>query len=175
MVKHPRFLLPMTDLDSAPVRSKSNTANILVRTKQPLTLIEGQTSDGTLFIVPDTPEAYGDEQSVVAMTEDLVGRNTGSDKEAKDAGIIAGTQFNSDIRLRMEKIRRQQFHTKYPAAMQFTHKDNAGVVTGVTLLFAVWNPETEQTDHIEKHFDAGTLMGQAIASGRGDLLAEMTQ
>lgn len=162
----------MPDLDSAPVRSRAN-ANILVKTKQPLTVIEGQTSDGTLYVVPDTPEAYGDEKSVVSMTEDLVGRNTDSDAEAKAAGKVAEEQFNSDIRVRMEMIRRQQFHTKYPAAMQFTHRDNEGVVTGVTLLFAVWNPATEQTEHIEKHFDAGELMGQALASGRSDLVQEM--
>jgi len=170
--KTPRFLLPMTDLDSTPVRSRAN-ANILVKTQQPLTVVEGQTSDGTLFIVPDTPQAYGDEASVVALTEDLVGRNTDSNEEAKAAGLIAGEQFNSDIRLRMERIRRQQFHSKHPAAMQFTHRDNAGVVTGVTLLFALWNPETEQTEHIERHFDAGELMGQALASGRSDLVKDM--
>jgi hypothetical protein len=164
----------MPDLDAAPVRSKANN-NIITKVPQPLTVVEGQTSDGTLYVVPDTPEAYGDEKSVIQMTEDLVGRATDSEEEAKAAGEVAGEQFNQDIRLRMERIRRQQFHTKYPAAMQFVHRDNAGVVTGVTLLFAVWNPVTEKTEHIEKHFDAGSLMGQAIATGRGDLLAEMTQ
>jgi len=160
------------DLDAPPVRSRAN-ANILVKTKQPLTVIEGQTSDGLLYVAADTPEAYGDEASVVAMTEDLVGRNTDSNVEAMAAGVVAGDQFNQDIRVRMEKIRRQQFHSTYPAAMQFTHRDNEGVVTGVTLLFAVWNPETEKTEHIEKRFDAGELMGQALASGRSDLVKEM--
>ena len=159
------------DFDTAPVRNRSDNKT-LIKTKQPLTVIEGQTSDGTLYVVPDIPEGYGDERSVVAMTEDLVGRNTNSDTEAKQAGEVAGEQYNSDIRKRMRAIRSQQFYTKNPSAMQFIHRDNSGRVRGVTLLMALWNPVTEKTEYIEKAYDAETLLGHAISTGQNNLVNE---
>ena len=159
------------DFDTAPVRNKSDNKT-LIKTKQPLTVVEGQTSDGTLYVVPDNPEGYGDEQSVVAMTEDLVGRNTDSDVEAKEAGKVAGEQYNTDIRKKMQDIRTQQFYTKHPSAMKFIHRDNAGRVRGVTLLLADWNPATKKNEYIEKTYDAETLLGHAIATGQNSLVNE---
>lgn len=159
------------DFDTAPVRNRSDNKT-LIKTKQPLTVIEGQTSDGTLYVIPDNPEGYGDQNSVVAMTEDLVGRNTDSDVEAKQAGKVAEEQYNTDIRKRMQTIRTQQFYTKHPSGMQFIHRDNLGRVTGVTLLTALWNPVTEKTEYIEKAYDAETLLGHAIATGQNNLVNE---
>ncbi len=161
------------DFDSAPIKSKSSN-KIINRIPQPLTVVEGQTSDGTIYVIPDTPEAYGDEKSVVQMTEDYVGEKTGSNKEAKLAAETAGEQYNTDIRARIAAIRQQQFFSKYPAGYEFVHRDNEGTVTGVTLLFAFWNPETQKTEYTEKFMDAGSLIGQAIMSGRLDLLEKMT-
>ena len=159
------------DFDTAPVRNKSDK-NTLIKSKQPLTVVEGQTSDGTLYVVPDSPDGYGDEKSVVQMTEDLVGRHTEDEAEVKLAGEVAGEQFNTDIRQKFQKIRTQQYHTKYPSSMQFIHKDNAGVVRGVTLLFAYWNPATQQNQYEEIYYDAEPLLGHAIASGQFNLVNE---
>ena len=159
------------DFDTAPVRNKSDK-NTLIKSKQPLTVVEGQTSDGTLYVVPDTPDGYGDEKSVVAMTEDIVGRHTDSEVEAKEAGKVAEEQFNTDIRQRFQEIRTQQYHTKYPSSMQFIHKDNTGAVRGVTLLFAYWNPATQQNQYEEIYYDAETLLGHAIATGQTNLVNE---
>ena len=159
------------DFDTAPVRNKSDSRT-LVKVPQPLTVVEGQTSDGTLYVIPDTPAGYGDEKSVVAMTEDVVGRHTGSDIEAKQAGNVAGEQYNTDIRQRMLEIRQQQYFSKYPAGYHYVHRDNAGVVTGVTLLLSVWNSETQQTEIEEISYDSQSLLGHAISTGQNNLIDE---
>jgi hypothetical protein len=160
------------DFDTAPVRQKSSN-QVLQKIPQPLTVTEGQMSDGTLYVIPDTPQAYGDEESIAQMAEDYVGLKSDSDEESKVAGELAREQFNTDIRARVGRIRQQQFFSKYPAGMQYIHRDSDGIVKGVTLLFAVWNSETEKTEYIEQHFDAGSLIGQAVSNGRVDLLDKM--
>ena len=154
--------------DTETVRNKNN--KILSKVPNPLVVAQGVTKDGTVYAIPDTPDGYGDENSLAQLAEDYVGHKTGSDEEAKAAGELAREQYNTDVRQVVADIKRQQFYSKNPSAMQYVHRDNDGTVTGVTLLFALWNPATQKTEYIEQHFDAGSLLGHALLTGRQDLI-----
>jgi hypothetical protein len=83
--------------------------------------------------IPDNRYAYGDDESIAQISEDIVGKHTDSDDLAKAAGESAREQFDQDWDVKRRRERVAAKASKFPKALIEVVTDSSGQITGYTI------------------------------------------
>ena len=136
--------------------------------KQEQTVVEVDVPDKDLkVLIPDNIYAYGDNESVAQMAQDVVGKHSNnSNKAATKAYEQARQQLETtDFAAKMEADKRQRaierVRGKKPAFTLVAHEDAFGFIKGYTVLTKLTHA-SGLVEHKEKYFSADELSDMGV-------------
>ena len=137
--------------------------NHIVR-KQEQTIVEVDVPGKDLkILVRDNVYAYGDDKSVVQMTEDIVGKHAdNNNKAAEKAGEDAREQLQTtDFDLKRRQVAIDKLKAKKPKALFYPDYDDFGAINGGNWVFS-YTTEAGLEEILEHYFTTEEVAGFGV-------------